>query len=128
SFGSLGYAVVRAYQTTGSFNLQLSEQDLLADLQTSHNRLQAYTIQVQQLAQAALQANATLSIRETLDVLTHCARNIVGAHQSVTSLTQGGDWSQAIQSISLSDKYDAWQSYAALPTGEGIYTEVCRQN
>jgi signal transduction histidine kinase/CheY-like chemotaxis protein len=56
------------------------------------------------------------------------ARRVIGAHQAVSILITGNDWSKAINTIVLSDKYAAWRGYDARRTGEGIYSLVCRSN
>lgn len=80
------------------------------------------------LANAALVLNAELSIQGLADQLATEARRIVGSHQSVVSLTDGSDWSQAVTSVSLSAKYEHFRHYDAKPNGSGIYAEVCRTN
>ncbi len=52
----------------------------------------------------------------------------MGAHQGVVSLTRGPDWSQAINAVSLTDKYAAWTDYAEMPGGAGIYAWLCEEN
>jgi PAS domain S-box-containing protein len=84
--------------------------------------------QFQQLAEAAITINSTLSLEATLQRVTEHARLIIGAHQSVTSLTTDNHWSQAITAVSLSDKYAAWREYHVPTDGSGIYTIVCREN
>lgn len=84
--------------------------------------------QLRQLAAASLAINAAPTTAERLRLTTEHARTIIGAHQAVTSLTRGPDWSQAISAVSLSDKYAAWRDYDAPPDGSGIYAEVCRTN
>lgn len=84
--------------------------------------------QLRELASAAAVINSSMSLDEILARVTEQARLIVGAHQAVTSLTVGMDWAQAISTVSLSDKYDTWADYEALPSGEGIYAMVCETN
>ncbi|WP_051935660.1 GAF domain-containing protein [Deinococcus sp. YIM 77859] len=84
--------------------------------------------QLRGLAQAALHIGAAGSLQATLEVITKQARDLIGAHQAVVSLTVGEDWAQAITSVSLSDRYAAWREYDALPDGSGIYALVCRMN
>lgn len=91
--------------------------------------------QLRQVAEASLVINSTASLSETFQVICDRAREIVGAHQSVVSITRGeaGDgtspnWSQAINAVSLSDKYARWREYASMPDGSGIYALVCREN
>lgn len=80
------------------------------------------------LTDASLAINVTLSIQELLETITHHAREIVGAHQGVTSLTINANWAQAITGLSLSEKYARWKDFSELPDGSGIYAEVCRLN
>ncbi|WP_104992510.1 ATP-binding protein [Deinococcus sp. NW-56] len=80
------------------------------------------------LARAALRIGQAPGLQAALEVITEEARLLVGAHQSVVSLTVSEDWAQAITAVSLSDKYAAWQDYAVPPDGSGIYALVCRVN
>lgn len=72
--------------------------------------------------------NAAVSLDAVLAVVTEEARHIIGTHQSVTSITRGEGWSQAINTVSLSDTYAEWRDYEALPDGSGIYAMVCEPN
>jgi PAS domain S-box-containing protein len=81
---------------------------------------------LQRLAQAALIINSTLSLDEIIHLITEKAREIIGAHQLVTSMTINQNWTQAIHSISMSDKYAQWQNYQTKPDGSGIYSLVCQ--
>ncbi|MDC3954011.1 GAF domain-containing protein [Polyangium jinanense] len=83
---------------------------------------------LEQVADAALTIHATASLDSVLRVITEEARRIIGAHQSVTSLTLGNDWSQAVSAPSLSPKYEAFRNYQGAPTGKGIYALVCQTN
>ncbi len=89
-------------------------------------------LRLQALADASLQINASLSVAQplnaTLQVVTDRARELLGAHLAVTSMTVDLNWSQAITAVSLSDKYAAWRSYDELPDGTGIYALVCGSN
>jgi PAS domain S-box-containing protein len=91
--------------------------------------------QLRQLAEASLVLNSTASLSEMFQTICDKAREIIGAHQSVVSITRGGagdgtspNWSQAINAVSLSDKYAPWSEYATMPDGTGIYALVCREN
>ena len=86
------------------------------------------SLQLQQLAETALQTASAPTLEATLEVITQAARRIVGAHQGVVSLTRGPDWSQAINTVALTDKYAQWQDYAEMPDGSGIYAWLCEQN
>jgi PAS domain S-box-containing protein len=87
-----------------------------------------YGDRLRQLADAALSINSTLSISEMLRRVTEHARQLIGAHQAVISLTIDENWAQAVSAVSLSDKYAAWRSYAEPSNGSGIYSIVCKLN
>jgi PAS domain S-box-containing protein len=91
-------------------------------------RERQYSYQLRGLMAAALTINSALSIDDVLNVITEQAREIVGAHQCVTSMTIDQNWSQAITCVSLSDKYAAWRSYDEKSDGSGIYACVCHTN
>ncbi len=91
-------------------------------------RSQQYANQLHGLTEAALTINSALSIEEVIRIITEQARAIIGAHQSVTSMTIDQNWAQSISSISLSDKYAAWQNYFGKPDGSGIYAYICQMN
>lgn len=84
--------------------------------------------QLRQLAEMSLVINSSHTLGEMLQTITERARAIIGAHQSVTGLTVDQNWAQAINAVSLSDKYAAWRSYDAQPDGSGIYSLVCKTN
>lgn len=83
---------------------------------------------LQQLAEAALLINSMHPIDEMLAIITAKARQIIAAHQSVTSFTSNYNWAQTINSVSLSAKYEQWRDYAAPITGKDIYALICRTN
>jgi PAS domain S-box-containing protein len=89
-------------------------------------REQQQTQRLQKLAEVSVIINSTLSLNTRLQLITEKARDIIEAHQCVTSLTLGENWSQAIHKISLSDKYAQWRDYNEQPTGSGIYSLVCQ--
>ncbi|MFJ3823232.1 SpoIIE family protein phosphatase [Streptomyces nodosus] len=84
--------------------------------------------QLQDLAQAGMRINAAPSLERALQTVTDEARALVGAHQSVTSMTTNLRWAQAINAVSLSDKYADYRSFTVPPDGAGIYVLVCRDN
>jgi PAS domain S-box-containing protein len=85
------------------------------------------TAQLQRLSDAALAIGRAASMDEISRVATEAAREIIGAHQAVTSFS-GENWAQAIHAVSLSDKYEAFRRYGTPPDGSGIYRVVCRAN
>ncbi|HEX6042001.1 PAS domain-containing protein [Longimicrobium sp.] len=84
--------------------------------------------QVEALARAGLAVHAAPSLGDALRILTEQAREIIGAHQAVTSMTADREWAQSINTVSLSDKYAAWGGYEGAPSGAGIYAMVCETN
>jgi signal transduction histidine kinase len=88
----------------------------------------ARTNRLRKLANAALAINSTLSLDDTLKLITEQARDIVGAHQAATSMTVAEHWAHAITTSDLSEKCAAWHSQAPLYHGVGIYALVCREN
>ncbi|AKI98556.1 Chemotaxis protein methyltransferase CheR [Archangium gephyra] len=91
-------------------------------------REQHHAVQLQGLASAALVISEAESVEHVLKAITEQAREVIGAHQAVTSLTLEGNWSQAIHSVSMSDKYAAWREWKQSREGTGIYSWVCRLN
>jgi signal transduction histidine kinase/DNA-binding response OmpR family regulator len=91
-------------------------------------RQRQYTSRLRKLAKASIAINSLLSIDQTLKLITEQAREIIEAHQAVTSMTVDGNWTQAISAMSLSDKYAQWWDYKEAPNGSGIYSYVCRMN
>ena len=80
------------------------------------------------VAQASRTVHTALSSDGIAEALVAEVRDILEVHQAVVSLTAGDDWSQAINAVSLSDKYAAFRDYAVRTDGSGIYAEVCRTN
>lgn len=89
---------------------------------------QEYSARLKALADAALAINASLSSDELFQVITEKARELIGAHQAVTSITVNQDWSQVINTMALSEKYAAWRNYNTRSDGTDIYSLVCRIN
>ncbi|MBB3221678.1 PAS domain-containing sensor histidine kinase [Pseudoduganella umbonata] len=80
------------------------------------------------VAQASRILHTALSRKEIADALVVQVRDILQVHQAVVSLTEGDTWLQAINAVSLSDKYARYRDYAVNTDGTGIYAEVCRTN
>ncbi len=81
-----------------------------------------------QVAEAALTIHSAGSLNSVLRVVAEEARRILGAHQSVSSLTVGDDHSQAINVVSTSDQYERWREPAIAPAADGIYAHACGAN
>lgn len=112
-----------------------SEVDIKTALRASEEQSRSilarerhYMNQLQGLTTAALAINSALSIEEVLQVITKQAASIIGAHQSVTSMTINQNWAQAINAVYLSEKYAQWRNYDEPTDGAGIYACVCHTN
>jgi two-component sensor histidine kinase len=120
-----------------AFTLQALARQVMAHLELRRSakeaerrtaEVQRYTDQLQALARTALKITAAKTLEATIQEVVDAAREIVGVHQSVVSLTRGPDWSQAIKAVSLSDKYEAYRDCANASEGSGIYALVCETN
>jgi two-component system cell cycle sensor histidine kinase/response regulator CckA len=83
---------------------------------------------IKRLADAIVSITVPLPLDETLKNITEQARQIIGAHQAVTSLTVNRDWAASIKTVSLSDKNAAWMNYEEPPDMAGIYDLVYLHN
>ncbi len=84
--------------------------------------------QVRRLAEVATRINAAHDMGSVMRLVTEEARLLIGSHQSVAGFTVDQNWAQAINAVSLSDKYARWRGYDERPDGSGIYAVVCRTN
>ncbi len=84
--------------------------------------------QLRGLTAASIAINAALSVDEVLQLITDQARQLIGAHQGVSSLTTTNNEAQAISAVSLSESYAARRDDAVPTNGSRISTEICRTN
>jgi PAS domain S-box-containing protein len=84
--------------------------------------------QLRQLAAVATRLNSALDVSAITGIVTEEARSLIGSHQAVTGFTTDQNWGQAINRVSLSEKYVRWRDYDARPDGSGIYSLVCGTN
>jgi PAS domain S-box-containing protein len=88
-----------------------------------------HAAQLRGLSEAAVGINSALSVEDVLQVTTGKARAIIGAHQAATILTVDQNWAQAIDVVSLSDKYAARPLADEQPhDGSSLYALVCGEN
>jgi PAS domain S-box-containing protein len=120
--------VLEVRDMSESKRVEYERERLFEAEQRAVSRAQHQADQLRGLNAASIAINGLLSVNEMLHVITQQARQVIGAHQAVSSLSVNDDWAQAITTVSLSDKYRRWQTYDAPPTGAGIYAEVCRTN
>jgi signal transduction histidine kinase/CheY-like chemotaxis protein len=84
--------------------------------------------QLRRLAEIATRLTAAPDVASITGLVTEEARSLIGAHQAVTGFTTDQNWGQAINTVSLSEKYAAWRGYEERPDGSGVYSLVCRTN
>ncbi|QNA87342.1 PAS domain S-box protein [Massilia sp. Dwa41.01b] len=99
-----------------------------AELAERLGREQHHSALLAKVAQASRTLGSALSSTEIADGLVEEVRAILRVHQAVVSLTEGDNRTQAINAVSLSDKYASYRGYRAPTEGTGIYAEVCRTN
>jgi len=92
------------------------------------DREQRQSALLAKVASASRTLHTALSVSDIAEVLVQEVRAILDVHQAVVSLTAGDNWAQAINAVSLSDKYAGYGSFNARTDGSGIYAEVCRTN
>lgn len=80
------------------------------------------------LADASARLVQSPDLQTLLDRATMVARDLIGAHQAVTSLTVGDSLAQSIHSVSLSERYAQWGEFSDPPDGSGINRLVCERN
>ncbi len=124
----LNVAATQAATAIHNAHLLGALQESQERLRDSESWLRKRASQLQALAKTARLITSTLSLRDLLDSVTRAARDVIPAHQCVTSLTVSDNWAQAVQAVSLSEKYASWRQYDAVPDGSGIYSSVCREN
>ncbi len=87
-----------------------------------------HATQLRRLADAALEVNTTSSQKDILRLLAARARQIIGAHLAVVSLTIGDDWSQQVEAVSRSRKYGSLPKLVDTIHASRLYALVCRRN
>jgi len=99
-----------------------------AELAQRLEREQRNAALLAKVAHAARTLQTVLWDGDIAEVLVNAVRDILQVHQAVVSVTEDDGWTQAINAVSLSDKYAPYRAYAERTNGSGIYAEVCRTN
>ena len=84
--------------------------------------------QLRRLAGTAAQVIAAHDVRSVVQHVTDEARDLIGAHQSVTTMVADGNWAQAMTALSRSKDYPDWLSDRLAQGENGLYSLVCRHN
>ncbi|MCJ7800313.1 MAG: PAS domain S-box protein, partial [Polaromonas sp.] len=90
--------------------------------------IQAHLFTLQRAADAAQAITWHQTLEGAMQEVSEQARGVIGAHQSVVSLTMGKEWSLATHRRSLSEKYAAYRDVVEPADCTGIYTMVCENN
>ena len=90
-----------------------------------HEAGRAAIVQETDSSLAAAQGAATF--KEALHVLALHARLMIGAHQCALSYVPDGNFKAAIHTHSFSEKYEKYNTYDVMPTGEGIWGLIVEQ-
>ena len=77
---------------------------------------------------AAAATDFDAAIDHILQVTTHIARDLIGAHQAAAAMIVGGDWKTVRSYFSLSPKYSQWFDYRTPAVGYGIHALVVTEN
>ena len=94
----------------------------------ANESVEKYTAQLQSLARASLKIHSAGSPRMVAQAVTEAAREIVGAHLSVTCFTADANQAQAIHYVSLSEKYTRSKGHEKKPDEAGIDSLVREMN
>jgi PAS domain S-box-containing protein len=91
-------------------------------------RSQEYTRQLNGLMEAALAINSALSIEDIIRIITEQSREIIGSHQSVTSITRDEDSGKLMSWASMSEKYAGFPVPHQHPDWFSIHTRLRQTN
>ncbi len=109
-------------QLTILYQQALDERNHLLSQETHRSQ------QLQALAELAIALNTTVKLEDRLEIVTAQARQIIGTHQAVTSITKDSHWSKMLHATSFSEKYRRWVDYHPLVDGSNLYAFLGRQN
>jgi PAS domain S-box-containing protein len=128
--GSILWASVctqAVYNTAGTL---LYFDNFIEDI-TARERIKAErarrTAQLQALAQVSQEINATLSLKEAIQIIAERTLDIVGVHQAAVKLTSNDSRTRTIEHVATSDTSVAWYKFHKKLKDSGISARVCRQ-
>ena len=76
---------------------------------------------VREFDRSMVDLHAADNFEEALHVVALQSRLMIGAHQAAISFLPDGSFNAAIHTHSFSEKYEKYNSYDVMPTGEGIW-------
>ncbi|MCW2605480.1 MAG: hypothetical protein JWO60_173 [Frankiales bacterium] len=125
--GRVTGAVVVMHDVTDSLAAESARAEQVRE-QEQRQAAELSVRRLQRLNAAALAINRQHTVDAVLQAITEQAALVIGAEQSVVSLTRNEDWAQAINAVRMGASYAAWADYAAVTDGTGIYALVCETN
>lgn len=90
--------------------------------------VQEYLFTLQRAADAAQAITWHQTLDGMMQEVAEQARGVIGSHHAMVSLTLGGDWTQAVHALSLSEKYAKHRDLIVQTDGTGVYAMVCENN
>ena len=122
-------AVIRTICYAGQSAWFVVAQDVSARIKAEKD-VQDQLLTLQRAADAAQAITAHQTPDGAMNEVADQARAVIGAHQALVLLTENSGWrsDHTICGLSLSDKYEAYRSYAEKIDGKGIYALVCETN
>jgi len=83
---------------------------------------------VHEMSETVADAYSAETFEDSLHVIALQARLMIGAHQSAVSYLPDSNFHAAIHTTSFSTKYEEYNTYDVMPTGEGIWVAVVDTN
>ena len=76
------------------------------------------------LDEAVVNAVGAETFEDALHTLAHLSRTLIAAHQCAISYVPNGDFKAATHTHSFSEKYEKYNTYDCMPTGEGVWATI----
>ncbi|MBK5205477.1 MAG: PAS domain S-box protein [Polaromonas sp.] len=100
----------------------------ISDQVKAEKEVAEHLFMLQRAADAAQAITWHQTLQGTLQEVAEQSRGVIGAHQAAVSLNMEGDWAQAINALSLSEKYDQYRDLIEPMDGSGIHALVSQSN
>ncbi|WP_051964666.1 GAF domain-containing sensor histidine kinase [Deinococcus misasensis] len=126
AIGGQVFQMELTWQTHGE-TVVVTARNMLLE-QALQQELEHQISQMQRMAELPRLLYPETSMDAIHQTITDAAREIIGAHQAVTSLSENQNWEQMLSALSLSEKYAEYRDFDPPPTGKGIYVMVCENN
>ncbi|SFB92179.1 PAS domain S-box-containing protein [Polaromonas sp. OV174] len=94
----------------------------------AEKEVQDYLFTLQRAADATQAITWHQTLEGSMQEIAEQARGVIGTHLAMVSFASDGDWAQAINALSLSEKYAGERERIAPPDGRGLDALVCEKN